>query len=58
MEASMEHPVKRIASYLKTKKHSIYKFLQKNGFFDEMVRGIVKIFFFIIILYFFKQVVW
>ncbi len=54
----MKHPVKRIASYLKTKKYSIYNFLQKNGFFDEIVRGIVKIFFFIIILYFFKQVVW
>jgi len=58
MEASMKHPVKRIASYLKTKEHSIYNFLQKNGFFDELVRGIVKMFFFIIILYFFKQVVW
>ena len=54
----MKHPVKRIASYLKTKKHFIYNFLQKNGFFDEIVRGIVKLFFFIIILYFFKQVVW
>lgn len=54
----MKHPVKRIASYLKTKEHSIYNFLQKNGFFDELVRGIVKMFFFIIILYFFKQVVW
>lgn len=54
----MKHPVKRIASYLKTKKHSMYNFLQKNGFFDEMVRGIVKMFFFVIILYFFKQVVW
>lgn len=54
----MKHPVKRITSYLKTKKHSIYDFLQQNGFFDEIIRGIIKLFFFIIILYFFKQVVW
>lgn len=54
----MKYPVKRIASYLKTKKHSVYKFLQKNGFFDEIVRGIVKLFFFTIIFCFFKQVVW
>ena len=54
----MKNLLRRIASYLKAKKHSIYNFLQKNGFFDEMVRGIVKLFFFIIILYFFKQVVW
>ena len=54
----MKNPVKRVASYLKAKRHSIYDFLQKNGFFDEMIRGIVKVFFFIIILYLFKQVVW
>lgn len=54
----MKHSEKRINSCSKAKKHSVYKFLQKNGFFDEMIRGIVKLLFFIIIFYFFKQVVW
>ena len=50
----MKNLLRRIASYLRAKKHFIYKFLKKNGFFDEIVRGVVLI----VILCFFKQVVW
>lgn len=48
----------RICVSLRQRKHSIYEFLVKNGFFDEIVRGTVKLVFFIVILYCFKQVVW
>lgn len=48
----------RILIFLRQKIHSAYIFLQQNGFFDEMVRGLVKVVYFIIILNCFKQVVW
>ncbi len=48
----------RILIFLSKGKHAAYEFLKQNGFFDEMVRGIVKLFFFIIVLCWFKQVVW
>ena len=41
----MKNLLRRIASYLRAKKHFIYKFLKKNGFFDEIVRGVVKVIF-------------
>ncbi len=47
-----------VAIFLHQRKHSVYIFLKQNGFFDEMVRGIVKLIFLIIIFYYFKQVVW
>ena len=37
---------------------SFYVFLKENGFFEEIVRGIVKLVFFIIVLYYFGQVIW
>lgn len=48
----------RITIFLQQRKHSIYDFLEKHGFFDEVVRGTVKLIFFIVVLYFFKQAVW
>ena len=45
MEATMKNLLRRIATYLRAKKHFIYKFLKKNGFFDEIVRGVVKVIF-------------
>ena len=54
----MSHLVNQIISFLSKKKHSIYMFLKQNGFFDEMVRGIVKLFFFIVVFYCFKEVAW
>ncbi len=58
MEASMRHFRSRATILLHQRTHSIYKFLKENGFFEEIVRGIVKFIFFVIILYCFKQVVW
>ncbi len=58
MEAPMRNVLSRITIFLRQRNHSIYEFLKQNGFFDEIVRGIVKLVFFIIILYCFKQVVW
>ncbi len=48
----------RIAILLRRKLNSVYEFLKQNGFFDEMVRGVVKLVFFIIVLYCFKQAIW
>lgn len=48
----------RIAISLRQRANSVYDFLKQNGFFDEMVRGIVKLVFFTIVLYCFKQTVW
>ncbi len=50
--------IRRFISFMSKKGHSVYKFLEQNGFFDEIIRGIVKLIFFVIILYYFKQVVW
>lgn len=58
MEASMKNFWSRVLIFLSKVSRSAYDFLDKNGFFDEIVRGIVKLIFFIIILYCFKQVVW
>ena len=58
MEAPMRNFLRRVAMFLRQKSHSVYEFLKQNGFFDEMVRGIVKLIFFIIFLYCFKQAVW
>ncbi len=54
----MRHFRSRATILLHQRTHSIYKFLKENGFFEEIVRGIVKFIFFVIILYCFKQVVW
>lgn len=54
----MKNSVKRFILLLSKKAHIIYTFLKENGFFDEMMRGIVKLFFFIIVLFCFKQAVW
>ena len=54
----MRNIMRRVIMFLYQKKHSVYEFLKQYGFFDEMVRGVVKLMFFIIILYCFKQVVW
>ena len=58
MEAPMRNFLRRIAILLRQKANSVYEFLKQNGFFDEIVRGIVKLVFFIIVLYCFKQTVW
>ena len=58
MEAPMRNFLRRIAILLRQKANSVYEFLKQNGFFDEIVRGIVKLVFFIIVLYCFKQAVW
>lgn len=50
--------LRRIIMLLRHIANSVYVFLKQNGFFDEMVRGIVKLVFFIIIFYYFKQAVW
>ena len=54
----MKNVMIRILIFLKQRIHSFYEFLERHGFFDEMVRGAVKLIFFIVILYCFKQVVW
>lgn len=54
----MRNIMRRVIMFLHQKKPSVYEFLKQNGFFDEMVRGVVKLIFFIIILYCFKQVAW
>lgn len=54
----MRELLRRLSLFLQQRKHSVYDFLVKNGFFDEMVRGIVKLVFFIIVLHCFKQVIW
>ena len=54
----MRNFLRRIAILLRQKANSVYEFLKQNGFFDEIVRGIVKLVFFIIVLYCFKQAVW
>ncbi len=58
MEAFMGDFLRKVSVFLRKGMHSIYEFLKKNGFFDEMVRGTVKLLFFIVVLYCFKQVVW
>lgn len=50
--------LRRVSIFLRQRGNSVYEFLKQNGFFDELVRGIIKLVFFIIIFYFFKQVVW
>ena len=58
MEVPMGNFLRRIIMLLRHIANSVYVFLKQNGFFDEMVRGIVKLVFFIIIFYYFKQAVW
>lgn len=58
MGGPMRELLRRLSLFLQQRKHSVYDFLVKNGFFDEMVRGIVKLVFFIIVLHCFKQVIW
>lgn len=58
MEASMKDVLSRVLTFLRQRIHLLYEFLMQNGFFDEMVRGIVKLVFFIVVLYCFKQTVW
>lgn len=48
----------RIITFLLQRKHSIFIFLKENGFFEEIIRGIVKLIFFVLVLYFFQQAVW
>lgn len=47
----------RILIFLSKNKHNAYEFLKRHGFFEELVRGIVKLVFFIIIFRCFGQVV-
>ena len=54
----MRNFLRRISISLHQRRHSVYEFLKQNGFFDEIVRGIVKLVFFIIVFYCFKQAVW
>ena len=54
----MKKVLSRILIFLLKGIRLIYDFLKKNGFFDEIVRGIVKLVFFIIVLHCFKQVIW
>ena len=54
----MKDVLRRVLTFLRQRIHLLYEFLMQNGFFDEMVRGIVKLVFFIIVLYCFKQAVW
>ena len=54
----MKDALHRILVFLQQKKHPVYEFLKQNGFFDEIVRGTVKLVFFIVVLYCFKQVIW
>lgn len=54
----MRNFLHRITILLRQRSSFVYDFLEQNGFFDEMVRGIVKLIFFIIIFYYFKQAVW
>ena len=58
MEVPMGNFLRRIIMLLRHIANSVYVFLKQNGFFDEIVRGIVKLVFFIIIFYYFKQAVW
>ena len=53
----MRRLLHRLSIFLRQRSHLVYEFLKQNGFFDEMVRGIVKLVFFIIVLYCFKQAV-
>lgn len=48
----------RVLIFLSERKHFVYEFLKQNGFFAEMVRGILNLVFFIIIFFCFKQAVW
>ena len=54
----MKRFIRRIGILLAKRIQSLYEFLKENGFFEEIVRGIVKLVFFIIVLYNFGQVVW
>lgn len=54
----MKNSVKRILLLLSKKLYAIYIFLKENGFFDELIRGIVKLLFFVIVFGIFKEAVW
>lgn len=54
----MKNRWSRISAFLSEKVKAVKIFLEQHGFFDELIRGIVKFIFFAVIFYLFKQVVW
>ena len=54
----MNELLRKVSIFLSERSHSIYAFLKENDFFKEMTKGVVKLIFFIIVLSYFKQVVW
>lgn len=54
----MSKMTKKFSMLVKKCAPKIGKFLKENGATEEFVRDIVKLFFFLIILYLFKVVAW
>lgn len=52
----MKNILIRITIFLRKVINSVYEFLKQNGFFEEMVRGMVNLIFYFIMFYCFKQV--
>lgn len=40
----------KISKFLLERRHEIYSFLYQNGFFEEMIRGIIRLIFLIVFL--------
>lgn len=40
----------KVSKFLSERKHEIYNFLYQNGFFEEVVRGVIRLIFLIIFI--------